>query len=322
MSSSGRNRRRDRRESRGGFIARHLDGWQAGAVAVLLAASAVFLAVPRAAEPTTTPVPLVDHAALQATMTADDELAALAEREVLDVDIRAVGRELRRYNGAVAHGNRQEAAAARRATVKATRAALRRDEQQLLALRAYQTKRFVTELRAWQQTGERSSELDELGGAFVELARLSRWCTGSGRELLADEAVLRTFFKKRWSETTGAVGGVFALTLDEDRTRFAFLMRYPMAPSGIGLPQNPTEELHRQAYDQRMRLAIVAKLGERDPTYPAKLAQGVMLYRMQRFAPAIEAFQQHLVESPDGQYALRAQNYLKAALDRAAESPL
>ena len=58
------------------------------------------------------------------------------------------------------------------------------------------------------------------------------------------------------------------------------------------------------------------KLAARDPSYPAAFARGVLLFRMQRFGPATEAFRNHLEASPDGPYALRAQNHFKAALDR------
>jgi TolA-binding protein len=303
-------------------MARHLDGWQAGAVAVLLAASAVFLAVPRAVEPKLTPVPLIDRKALDETMARDDELARLAEAKILDVDIRTVGRELRRFNRAVAEGKLPETALARRALVAATRIALRRDEQELLALRAYQTRQFVAEIRNWQRTGEATAELDELGGAFLLLARQSRWCTGDQRQLLPDEVVLRAFFKKRWNEITGASRGPFALTLNEDRARFGFLLRHPMAQGRADRQSPPGQELRQRAQDQLARLEIVTKLGQLDPEYPAALARGVMLYQMKRFGQAAQAFRQHLDLSPDGPHALRAQNYLKATLDRTREGLL
>lgn len=247
-------------------------------------------------------------------MADDDELARWAVQEVLDVDIRKVGRELRRYNRALVKGPRKAATAARRATLEATRQALRRDERQLLALRAYQMKRFVAQVRHWQRSGEVSNELDELGGAFLEVARLSRWCTSDGRELLADEPVLRVFFKKRWNDVTGADAGPFALTLDEDRIRYAFLARYPMAPAGAKLPHDPVDRRRRRAYEQRARIDVVTKLGERDPDYPAALALGILHYRAGQFGPAADHFRRHLAQSPDGPYTLRARNYLKAAL--------
>jgi tetratricopeptide (TPR) repeat protein len=293
-----------------------LDGWQAGALVVLLAASAVFLAVPRAAQPVAIPAPTIDRAVLAATMAADDELALRAEREVLDVDIRAVGQELRRYNRAVVEGHRSQATIARRDAVRATLRAVRRSEQELLALRAYQTRQFVAELARWQRSGEVSTELENLGGPFLQMARLSRWCTGNGRQLLPDEAVLRAFFKKRWNGITGAEQGPFALTLDEDRVRFDFLLRHPMAPSGASLPNDPISVQRQRLRDEKARLEIIATLGKRDPTYPATLARGIVHYRLGRFGDALQAFRQHLAVTPDGPYSLRAQNYFKAALDQ------
>lgn len=308
-----------RRPRQRGWLHQHLDGWQAGAAALLVAASAVFLAVPRAVEPTEIPVPVIDHAALSETMARDDALARFAEQEVLDVDIRSVGRELRRFNRAAARGSRQDVAVARREVLTATRRALHRDERELLALRAYQMKRFVAALNHWTRTGEISQDLEELGGAFLELARLSRWCSGKGRALLPSEAVLRTFFKKRWNEITAVRGGPFALTLDEDRTRYGFLLRFPMAPHKARLPSTPIDETRRRLHEGRLRLEVVERLGHRDPFYPAALARGALLFRQGQYHAAAEAFRQHLATSPDGPRSLRAQNYLKAALDRARQ---
>jgi len=44
-----------------------------------------------------------------------------------------------------------------------------------------------------------------------------------------------------------------------------------------------------------------------------------VLYQLQRYPLAVEEFRRHLDASPDGPYTLRAQNYLRAALERARE---
>lgn len=294
------------------FARRYLDGWQAGLVILLLAGSAVVLAVPGSVEPREPPAPLFDGSALQATMAADDARALGAEREVLDVDIRAVGRELRAYNQVTARGAKDELMAARRRLVQATGRALGRSVDQLLTLRAYQLKRFLSELRRWQQTGVRSEELAALGGDFLQMVARNLWCRGQSRELLLDERVLRVIYKKRWNDVTGASSQPFALTLDEDRVRFGFLIRHPWLPRPA-LAQ-PRPELRELLIEQE-RLKMIAKLQARDESYPADLAQGVVLYRMGRYGLATDAFRRHLSRHEHGPYTLLAQNYLKAALD-------
>ena len=294
------------------FARRYLDGWQAGLVILLLAGSAVVLAVPGSVEPREPPAPLLDFPALQATMADDDARAPAAEQEVLDVDIRAVGRELRAYNLVTARGAGDELMAARRKLVQATGRALERSVDQLLTLRAYQLKRFIGELRRWQQTGLRTDELDALGGDFLQMVARNRWCRDGSRELLIDERVLRVLYKKRWNDVTGADSQPFALTLDEDRVRFGFLIRHPWLPKAALVQQRP--ELREMLIEQE-RLKMIAKLQARDESYPAELARGVVLYRMGRYGLATGAFRRHLRRREHGPYTLLAQNYLKAALD-------
>lgn len=292
------------------------DGWQAGALVLLLASSAVFLAVPRAVEPVELPLPRIDQPALAATMAGDDALARKAEEATLDVDIRAVGRELRAYNRVVAAGEHDALYAARLRVVRATARALGLSEEALLTLRAYQTVRFVSELRRWQQTGQVTDELEQLGGDFLRLAQRNRWCAGLDRELIPDERVLRAFYKKRWNDVTGANAGLFALTLDEDRVRLGFFLQHPLTTTAPPEGRSPLAQRRWQAANDRQRLQVIARLGQRDPSYPGQLARGVLLYQSQKFGAATEAFRRHLEAAPDGPHTLRAQNYLKAALDQ------
>ena len=296
------------------WLRRHLDGWQAGAVLLLLAGSAVILAIPRSVEPRELPEPIVDWVALGHTMGQDDRWAQEAEAAELDVDVRAVGRELRAYNSAASKQLEQEFVESRFRVVEATAKALRRSEPELLQLRAYQTTRFVQELRAWQQTGTLSNELQELGGDFVPMLERNRWCRGPSRELVMDEPVIRVLFKKRWNDITGADAGVFQLTLDEQRLRYRFFMRYPLLPRKVRSEEMDDDAV--RAYEDHARSKLVERLATVDPSFPADLARGVLLYGSKRYGPAAESFRRHLAASPDGPYALRAQNYLKASLDK------
>ncbi|MBI4704895.1 MAG: hypothetical protein HY744_27640 [Deltaproteobacteria bacterium] len=294
------------------------DGWQAGAAALVLAASSVVLAVPRAVEPDDLPLPVVDQRALQATMAGDDDLARRAEHEGLPFDVRALGRELREYNLAAAEQRDDDMEPARQRVAQAAVRAARAGESTLLALRAYQSVQFVRALQRWVHSAVAGRELAELGGEFADVLRGNSWCRGTSRELLPTERVLRAMYKKRWNDLTGLSAPPYALTLDEDRVRLGFLLRHPMLPARQQAgEQSPAEPQRREALENVARLATIDRLAARDPSYPAELGRGVVLYRLSRFGQATAALQRHLEQAPDGPHALRAQNYLMAALRRA-----
>jgi hypothetical protein len=287
------------------------DGWGAGVAVLLIAGSSMVLALPRPVAPEDLPSPLVDSRALRDTMASDDLLARGAVEERLDVDVRAVGREVRAYNLAAAEGDERALVATRAALSVAVTKAWRHGAEQLLALRAYQTVRFVAEIARWQESGAISAELLELGGDFVNTVARNRWCL-DGR-LVVGERELRALFKKRWNDVVGLRGDAFELTLDEDRVRYGFLLTHPFRQAvGRG------DERLAEVLDQQQRLRLVDRLAERDPSYPANLARGVVFYRLGNYPLATEAFRRHLDAHPNGPYTLRARNHLKAALDRAA----
>lgn len=292
-------------------IERLFEGWGAGVAVLLIAGSAMVLALPRAVAPEDLPAPIVDGVALAETMARDDALARGAVEDQLDVDVRAVGREVRAYNRAAAEGDEGALVAARVALGEAARKALRQGAEPLRALRAYQMARFVDEVDRWQRSGEVSDELLELGGDFMQAAARNRWCH-EGR-LVARERELRTLFKKRWNDVVGLRGEAFDLTLDEDRVRFGFLLAYPFRQAVGGAEGRLAEVL-----DHQQRLRLIDRLAARDPSYPADLARGVVHFQLGHHPAATEAFRRHLEAHPDGPYTLRAQNHLKAALDRAA----
>ena len=91
-----------------GGLARHLQGWEAGLVAVVIAALGTLLAVPLRVPPEDVPLPLVDGRALTATLAHDRALSAAVVPRLLQeqanpgevaelFDLRALGQELRAY---------------------------------------------------------------------------------------------------------------------------------------------------------------------------------------------------------------------------------
>jgi tetratricopeptide (TPR) repeat protein len=252
-----------------------------------------------------------DLVAEQATVAQDEQLAHEAEELGLSELVRRVGREVRAYNRAAAEGLPEELSLARRRVAEAMVLALP-EESGLLRLRAFQLRAFFAELGLWEQTGVVSDDLRDLGGDFLALVARHPWCRPGERALAVPQAVLRAFFKKRWNDVTGLVAPPFAPTLDEDRARFGFLLRSPFRNDWDAHSQEAPAVMRNR--EQQQRLGTLARLAERDPAYPADFSRGVLYYQMGRYTEAAESFRQHLEARPDGPYALRAQNHLRAAL--------
>jgi hypothetical protein len=110
--------------------------------------------------------------------------------------------------------------------------------------------------------------------------------------------VRAVLFKMRWAEVTTARGPSLELTPLENRALYRFLILHPPRTS-------PGD----------YRLRKVDALAAIDPAFPADLARGVIYFRLRRFPEAKKAFRRHLQAHPDGLYAVRARNYLRAVLD-------
>ena len=81
---------------------------------------------------------------------------------------------------------------------------------------------------------------------------------------------------------------------------------------------NPTACAAARANERRLvelwRADKIQRLATVDPSYPAEYALGVAYYRASRYEQSIDAFRRWIDEHPDGPYALRARNHLRAAL--------
>ena len=129
------------------------------------------------------------------------------------------------------------------------------------------------------------------------------------------EHALRAIFKRRWNEISGLSGDPFDLTLDEQRAFYELLLRYP-----------PQKEARISAgsssgFDGTYLLRKVDELAAIDATYPRQFARGTIQFRTGDFRRAAESFAAHLDASPDGPWAIRAQNHLRAALERSLVEP-
>ena len=301
---------------------RHLEGWEAGVLAVVVALLGTLLVVPLKVAPEDVPLPVVDGKALAATLAREKALAAAivpalksdvagpAEGQGL-YDLRAFGEELRAYGRREAEHESSGVVRERRKLIEAVARARFLGDEKLLGLRAYQTQLFLTEVRRWENTGQESDELVGIGGPFIDLVQRNGWV--DGKAIVMDDVLRGIFFKRRWNEVTGLSQGAFLLSLDEERVFYAFLLTHPYAQNASGT--SPKDAC--RAVDQ-WRLRKVEALARIDPSYPYQLARGVLAYRLGDHAAAVQAFRDHLAKN-DGTYALRARNYLAAAVARANE---
>lgn len=288
---------------------RHLEGWQGGVIAVSLAALGLVLGVPRPVLPPDFPLPIPDGRRLAEIMSRDQIQAARlaqtseAERSGNSFELRQLGQTLRQYNEADVVGEQSTLAELRPLLLRgAFNLYQSSGPESLLQLRAYQQQIFLRELTLWEATGKESEELKQVGGGFLRTLSSGNWVLPP-RVIRLDVYVRAALFKRRFAEVLGLQRRPeFALSIDENRVLFAFLLAYPP-----GSPEN--------IWNFRMRK--LEELAAVDPEYPQKLARGVALLRMGQGAAAVVELRDHLARHPDGPYTLRARNFLAAALDLA-----
>jgi len=281
--------------------ARHFDAMAPAGVGVALVVVAALLAAPRATEPLVLPLPEPHRSTIERARADDRARVEQVRKQGLSFAARSVGEALRRFGAAVAH---KSADAPR--LLEALRALAKNELHEdagrpLLALRAVQTQLFVESTHEWERTGTVGTELSELGGDFVDLARRSAWFAGQTLVLDGEERAL--LFRMRWNELM-ALGAAppFADTQDELRERYALLLRHPSGAT-------PEERA-------RHELGYVDAVEALDHDFPALFARGVLFFRAGAYEAAVDAFRAHLAAHPDGPWTLRAKNHLLAAAER------
>jgi len=288
-------------------------------LAVFVAGIPTLLAVPRPVAPVELPEPFIEPRALDGVARHDLALADEAERERLDAEVRRVGSALRAYGLAEVANDVTGVAHERREVADAAKSAIARGEAPMARLRAYELRSFLRELRRWEQTGEETDELRELGGAFLDHARRSGW--SDGHRLILDDTVRAVLFKKRWMDLTLTRGADLEVTAAEERALQRFLLLHPPREGSWGDAGGKAAAERVLYLAEQYRLRKIEELRALDPSYPADLGRGVVLYHLHRYPLAVEAFRRHLEAHPDGPYALRAENYLRAALGSALDAP-
>jgi hypothetical protein len=288
----------------------------------------LLLLMPRAAAPDAIPLPSVNERVIDEVRSADDRRAATAEGARLPTDVLAVGGAVRTLHGAEARGLDEAGVAdARRQLDSALRDVARRADvaPDLVALRALQTRRFLDALGHWEDTGDVTDDFTDLAASFVLRAGDAGWLRE--RRVAANDTERRVMFKTVWNALTGLENNpALAITLDEQRALYRFYIEHPRPSESRRLALETeraaatTPELcARASFEEARQKELwradkIKRLGAIDPTYPTAYALGVAYWRAKRFDLSADAFAAFLGQHPDGPYALRARNHLKAAL--------
>jgi len=283
------------------------------------------LLLPRRAVPESVPLPVVDGSELARIVAVDHARAELARREPLSGPVRALGSTLREFHTLEGKDADNRLLYDARHTVdEALAEALPGGTEPLLTLRAVELEGFLDEMHRFEATGEQSTELKALAGAFVRSLTAEGWC--DGHSVAPDDDALRTMFKQMWNAFLGLEGHPeMAPALDEQRALFAFYLSHPRPPKNM---RDALDAARRGARDatactaiaeaergatESWRLERITRFAAIDPSYPAEYARGVASYRRGDFGASAHAFRAWLRDHPDGPLALRAQNYLRAA---------
>ncbi|MBX3190590.1 MAG: hypothetical protein KF819_26555 [Labilithrix sp.] len=296
-------------------------------VAIVMA----LLVMPRAAAPEDIPLPAVNARALAETKATDRKRADRARATRLPTDVLAMGTALRALGKLQATGAPDDEVSDARAKLEdASRFARSRDDESamltdLLALRALHLEEFIAEVERFEVTGTTTSELQELGGGFVDRMRAAGWT--DGKKFVLTDAQRRTAYKLYWNATTATEKiPELAPTLDEQRALYTLYLTHPHPPE----VQRPTFEAQRRTATDDLtcrraneaesratelwRAEKVRRLGEIDAAYPGSYALGVAYYRAGRMDLATDQFRRWIERHPDGAWTLRAKNHLRAAV--------
>jgi hypothetical protein len=273
-------------------------------LAVGIALTLVVLVLPRSEPPSVIPLPRLDRSEQRRMAEQESRRADEAEQLELPFEVRAAGDAFRRYGLAALSGSGYALNELHLFKVTAAAARKQHGDENLLRLRAVQTRMFVAALSDWEATGIETDDLQELGSDFLQKAAKSGWILG-GRQLVLSEPERATLFRVRWAELAGLrEQHPFSPSLNEWRVYFRFLLDHPDVEEGT--PRRRAER----------RLEYLTALDKLDPEFPAALARGVLEYELGRYGRAAEAFQAHLERHPTGAWELRARNHLAAALQR------
>jgi hypothetical protein len=295
------------------------------------------LLAPRRPDPEGIPLPIADPRGMASAVDADRALAEAGRREPLPGAVRKLGSAVRDFHALEAdpESDLHVMGQARHAVDVALIEAMALGAEPLRRLRAVQLEGFLAEVRRFSETGEQSPELKALAGGFVRSMTSEGWC--EGHTLAARPLELRVMFKQMWNWFLGVDGRegsvaspaatALALSLDEERTLYAFYLSHPhpsrAARDAIASARSTATDakscralrVTEQAAIHSWWLDHIGRIAAFDPAYPADYARGVARFGRGEYRASAAAFQKWLDVHPEGPLALRAQNYLRAAAE-------
>ncbi|MBL8608083.1 MAG: hypothetical protein JNL38_12230 [Myxococcales bacterium] len=291
------------------------------------------LLMPRRAEPDALPMPIVDAAKLDAALAADDALVREAKGAPLPPELLKLGGAMRDMFELEAAAEPDDARVvdAKAAIDDAVRVAITaHGDGPIRALRAVQTARFLEAVREFDATGRETADLRGLGGGFVRRMRDVMWI--KGHHVVPDATFLHVAYKLIWNHRVGVDNlPAFQPSLDEMRVLYSFYLTHPHVPDAqvaafedqrakATTPEACALVREREvSATHQWKVERVKRLAAIDPTYPADFALGVTYYQARNYGLAVHAFRESLRKAPEGPYAMRAQNHLKAALAAEAQ---
>lgn len=294
-------------------LAKHLEGWQVGALVVLIVSVVTLLLVPRSAIPERVPPPAVTAEEIQRARAANDARAREAVEGELPNTVQIVGALVRALGRAEWEGDRHEVRA-REAALGRAAAAAYLEADALDRLRAYQARLFADAyFEAWK-TGRVSDDLIELGGQMLRDFAEFGWLNDPATAPPHADLVLSALYKRRFIGTVTKDHPHPLLPLDpvEERLLLGYQIEHPPIPRAGTLGEVPAPGV--------FVLRRIDELAALEPSYPVLYAKGIVLFRMAEFDQAAQAFDAHIRTAEDAPYRLRAINYLKASLEHATDA--
>jgi hypothetical protein len=285
-----------------------LEGWQAGAVAVVVAWVGALLVVPRDVEPRDLPRVTLDWsdvAQARAKLAAARDVAAPGlQGQLFEARFRAFGREEQASEQGVSP---ETTNALREIGVEMRKSGF----AELATVRDRLAAEFVASALEWIRSGTENEVLGELGGPFVKQARDSGWTAARVGQEPALDLALWALFDRRFQALVGPKDDRLAPNATANRALGGlFLMRPPQTFKAASSAVPAEAEVSEGTFLLRKidELAAIA------PDYPALFAKGVVYYRMGRFESAAAAFDRYVDERPRGPHRLRAINHLRASV--------
>ena len=289
-------------------LAQLFDGWQVGAVAVLVATLVTSVIIPRTVEPTGLPPSSLspnelDRARIDSHREALPAAPGLRSRalQLFDARFRELGRA--EFEGDRRLGDRWATELG-----EAARPIFAHSPEALRALRTSQAREFASAYLRALREGVESDDVRELGGSMLVEIRQNGWFSSLEEAGGAADVVLVGLFKRRFALMFVGHPELPLSPVDE-RAVLDFLIKNP--------PKSALAGSSREGRGGRGKFVLkqIDALTKLEPSYPTLYARGVVYYEMGQFDAAASSFDAYLQRNQNGPYRLRAVNFLKAAVE-------